>query len=169
METTIMKPETYAAVEVAKRALATAKALMEAEAAEAIASNDPPQLVRVYADLGEEAALLREPLTELAKLEQNLSYNKIPECFDAAGIQNVRVTGYGLVSLNRKWACSMLNKTAGLAYLRETGQAGMIQDYVAPMTLAGWAKEVTEESGAEPPDSIFKTSINRYCSLRRSK
>jgi hypothetical protein len=168
MDTT-MQPKTLALIEAADSALQAAKAALEFEATAAITSDDPAELVRYYADLEDATETLRAHTATLSKLSQDISYNQIPTLFDSKGIQNVRVTGYGLVSLVRKWSCSMIDKNLGLRYLRDTGQGGMIQDYVAPMTLASWAKAETEERGKEPPDDVFKTSINRYCSLRRAK
>jgi hypothetical protein len=164
-----MKPATAAALENAKLALEMAKTLLDAEAKEAIALSDPPELVRFYADMREGAEALRESVASLSKLEQNLSYEAIPACFDAAGIQNINVTGYGLVSLTRRWSCSFVDKEAGFKYLRDHGQGGMIIETVPAPTLGAWAKSEVEEKGVEPPDSLFKMSVNRYVSLRRSK
>jgi hypothetical protein len=63
----------------------------------------------------------------------------------------------------------MINKETGLAYLRDVGQGGMIIETVPAPTLGVWAREETEEKGREPPEDIFKTSIARHVSLRRSK
>ena len=83
----------------------------------------------------------------------------------------MRVTGYGLVSLIRKWSCSFLEgkKEDGFAYLRNAGQGGMIIETVPAPTLGAWAHAVTDETGNEPDPAIFKTSIARSVSLRRSK
>lgn len=164
-----MKPETRAACFAAQRALRTAYELLQRDALETITSNDAPDLVRFYANASEEADVMRETMGALAKLEKDLSYGAIPTCFDTHGIQNVRVNGYGLVSLNRRWSCSILDKPKGYQYLRDNGQAGMITETVNAMTLGAWAREEVEDKGAEPPDDIFKTSIARYVSLRSSK
>jgi hypothetical protein len=164
-----MKPETEAACHAALDALALANASLNEEARSAVSSDNPPDLVRFYADLREQAEALRDSVAQLSKLEQNLSYEQIPLAFDRAGIQNVRVTGYGLVGLTRRWSCSMIDKEAGFAYLREKGQGGMIIETVPAPTLGAWAHAVTDETGIEPPDDIFKTSIARSVSLRRSK
>ena len=163
-----MKPETTAACEAALYALERAKALLDEEAQTAI-TQDPPELIRFYADHREQAERLSAVTAEMNKLKDALSYIHIPAAFDTAGIQNVRVVGYGLVSLNRRWSCSMLNKDQGLAYLRGAGQGGMIIETVPAPTLGAWAHAVTDETGREPPDDIFKTSIARYVSLRPSK
>jgi hypothetical protein len=164
-----MQSDTNAACAAAKRALETARSLIERDVINALTVNDAPDLVRTYADLREEADAMRETLTAFAKLEQTLSYTSIPACFDAHGISNVRVTGYGLVGLNRRWSCSILDKPKGYAYLRETGQGGMIQETVNAMTLGAWARSEVEEKGKEPPDDLFKTSVARYVSLTRPK
>ena len=166
-----MKPETEAACASALFALAKATACLEAEAKEAISSDNPPDLVRYYADLREQAVALRDSVATISKIEQNLSYEQIPLAFDRAGIQNVRVTGYGLVGLIRKWSCSILEgqKDRAFLYLRAEGQGGMIIETVPAPTLGAWAHAVTDETGKEPPDEIFKTSVARSVSLRRSK
>ena len=166
-----MKPETEAACKAALFAIAKASALLDDEVKETISADSPPELVRTYADLREQADEMREAVSHLSKLEQNLSYQEIPLAFDRAGIQNVRVTGYGLVGLTRRWSCSFLEgkKEDGFSYLRGTGQGGMIIETVPASTLGAWAHAVTDETGNEPPDDIFKTSIARSVSLRRSK
>jgi hypothetical protein len=164
-----VKPETQAACEAAKRALETARAALFAEAETAISDNEPASLVRFYADAREEFAAMGEIVSEFNKLEKDLSYTRVPACFDAHGLENVRVAGYGLVGLNRRWSCSILDKLRGHSYLREHGQGGLIIETVPANTLGAWAREETEEKGREPPDDVFKTSVARYVSLRRSK
>lgn len=166
-----MKPETEAACKAALYALAKASALLDDEAKEAVSLDNPAELVRTYADLREQATDMRDAVAFLSKLEQNLSYEQIPLAFDRAGIENVRVTGYGLVSLIRKWSCSFIEgkQEEGFAYLRDQGQGGMIRETVPAPTLGAWARTVTDETGKEPPLEIFKTSIARSVSLRRSK
>ena len=57
----------------------------------------------------------------------------------------------------------------GFAYLRATGQGGMIIETVAAPTLGAWARRGRRETGIEPPDDIFKTTPVRSVSLRRSR
>lgn len=166
-----MKPETEAACHAALEALAFATASIEFEGREAITQDNPAELVRHYADLREQAEELRAAVANLSKMEQAMSYDIIPSAFDRAGIQNVKVVGYGLVGLTRRWSCSFLEgkKEDGFAYLRDHGQGGMIIETVPAPTLGAWAHAVTDETGVEPPDTLFKTSIARSVSLRRSK
>ena len=166
-----MKPETEAACHAALYALGKAALLLENDAKEAVSIDNPPDLVRYYADLREQAEDLRDAVALLSKIEQNLSYQQIPLAFDRAGIQSVRVVGYGLVGLTRKWSCSFLEgkKDEGFAWLREHGQGGMIIETIPAPTLGAWAHAVTDETGVEPNPEIFKTSIARSVSLRRSK
>ena len=164
-----MKAETQAACEAAKRALETARAAIFAEAQTAIANNEAPDMVRFYADMREELEAIGDTVKELNKLDRDLSYTAIPACFDAHGLQNIKLPGYGLVGLNRRWSCSIVDKPKGHAYLREHGQGGMIIETVNAMTLGAWAREETEDKGREPPDDVFKTTVARYVSLTRSK
>ena len=164
-----MNAEIQAACEAAKQALSTAVTLLINEAQSVVANNEAPDLVRFYADMREEFDALGGTLKELSKLDQGLSYTAIPACFDAHGIQNIRLPGYGLVGLNRRWSCSIINKPVGHKYLIDHGQAGMIQQTVNAMTLGAWAREETEDKGREPPDDVFKTTVARYVSLTRSK
>lgn len=164
-----MNPKTHAACEIAKRAIEDAKSLLTQEAETAIAANNPAELVRTYADLREEGEALRDAIADISKMERDLSYTKIPECFDLHGIQNVNVVGYGRVSLSQKWACSIIDREKGFSFLREHGQGGMIIETVNAQTLGAWAHAETEEKGREPPSEIFKTSVSRFVSLTRTK
>lgn len=164
-----MNAETQAACEAAKRALATAAQLLVNEAQSKVSTNEAPDLVRFYADMREELDAFGGMMKELNKLDQSLSYTSIPLCFDAHGLQNIKLPGYGLVGLNRRWSCSIIEKPKGLQYLRDHGQGGMIQETVNAMTLGAWAREETEDKGREPPDDVFKTTVARYVSLTRSK
>jgi hypothetical protein len=164
-----MKPETQAACEAAKKALETARASLFAEAESAISVNEAPDLVRFYADMREELESMASTISELNKLDKDLSYTRVPACFDAHGIQNIRIPGYGLVGLNRRWSCSILDKPKGYKYLRDNGQGGMIIETVNALSLGAWAREEVEDKGIEPPDDVFKTSVARYVSLTRSK
>ena len=49
-----MKPETEAACKAALLALARVNAFLDAETKEAVSSDDPPNLVRYYADMREQ-------------------------------------------------------------------------------------------------------------------
>ena len=166
-----MKPETEAACAHALSSIHKAVARIDSEGREAITQDNPAELVRHYADLREWAVFLRDAVAQLSKMEQAMSYEIIPLAFDRAGIKNIKVIGYGLVSLTRRWACSILEgkKEAGLAYLRDQGQGGMIIETVPAPTLTAWAHAVTDETGVEPPPDIFKTSVTRSVSLRKSK
>ena len=164
-----MKPETEAACYQAIAALARANELLDRDVKEVITSENPADIVRYYADLREQAETMREQTAVVAALEQNLSYNDIPRAFDVAGVSSVKVPGYGLVTLKRRWNCSMIDKMRAFAYLRMHDQGGMIIETVPAPTLGAWARSETEEKGREPPDDIFKTSINRFVSLTRSK
>lgn len=166
-----MKPDTAAACEAALSAIDRAQALLDAEGRQAITLDDPAELVRTYGDLREQADALRESITRFSKMEQALSYDIIPGSFDRAGIENIRVTGYGLVSLVRKWSCSILEgkKEQGLQFVRDVGQGGMIIETIPAPTLGAWARKHTEDTGRELPDEIFKTSIARSVSLRPSR
>jgi hypothetical protein len=123
-------------------------------------------MVRFYADLRERGEQLRDTVASISKMEHAFSYIHIPSCFDIAGIKNVRVVGYGLVGLTHRWSCSMIDKEKGFDYLRSTGQGGMIIETVPAPTLGAWAGAQVKETGVEPPDDIFKTTITRSVSLR---
>lgn len=164
-----MKPETEAACEIALSALQRVNVALETEAAGVTLLDEPPDMVRFYADLREQAERLRETLATVSKMEREFSYTLIPACFDRAGIKNVNVVGYGRVGLTHRWSCSMLNKETAFAYLREHGQGGMIIETVAAPTLGAWAGAQVRETGVEPPEDIFKTSVARSVSLERSK
>jgi hypothetical protein len=164
-----VKPETEAACEVALSYIERANAAIAAEATGVTALDNPSEMVRFYADLREQGERMRALVADVSKTEREFSYTLIPACFDRAGIKNVNVVGYGRVGLTHRWSCSMLDKEKGFAYLREHGQGGMIIETVAAPTLGAWAGAQVRDTGVEPPDDIFKTSVARSVSLERSK
>lgn len=166
-----MKPDTAAACQAAISAVTIARDLLNAEGREAIAADNHVELIRTYAELREQAEALREVVADFAKMEQALSYDVIPSSMKRAGVENARVTGYGLVSLVRDWKCSILKgkKEEGHQYLRDIGQGGMIVETVPAQTLGAWWHRYSDETGKELPRDIFSTGVVTHLSLRASR
>lgn len=166
-----MKPETAAACEAALSAIIRARDLLNAEGREAINKDDPNDLVRTYADLREQAEAIREEVTVFAKMEQALSYDVIPNAFERHGVENVRLTGYGLVSLVRDWKCSIVKgkKEEGHQFIRDIGQGGMIIETIPAQTLGAFWHSYSDETGRDFPRDIFNTNVVKHLSLRPSR
>jgi hypothetical protein len=84
------------------------------------------------------------------------------------GVKTITVEGVGRVSLSNRWSASMLDKTAGMEWLRETGNGSLIQETVNAQTLAAFAKDLNETKGMELPADIFKTGIMTYTSITKA-
>jgi hypothetical protein len=165
-----MKPDTAAACEAALSAIDRAVLLLDAEGRESITLDDPKDLVRTYAELREQATMLRESMKRFAKMEQAMSYEVIPSSFKRHGVEIIRLTGYGRVNLTTDFSCSIQKgkKEQGLQYLRDIGQGGMIIETVPAETLSAFARAYAKDEGRELPDNIFTTSVTTHCALTRS-
>ena len=58
----------------------------------------------------------------------------------------------------------MLNKSAGLVWLRSSGNDGLIQETVNAQTLGAFAKEQAM-TGKPLPDAIFKVTTANHVSI----
>ena len=93
-----MKPDTQAACEAATRPGDSPRRHLGRSRVRYLA-NEAPDLVRFYADMREELEAMASSISDLNPLDKDLSYSRIPACFDAHGIQNIKLPGYGLVGL----------------------------------------------------------------------
>ena len=134
------------------------------DTAEAIEQADIPQAAAYFAELRDTVKDLAAKTSALQKHLDQLSQELIPTLFTNQNIKTITIPGVGRVTVNVKWSASMLNKEAGLQWLRSTGNDGLIQETVHPQTLGAFAKEETM-TGKPLPQDIFKTSTMKFVSI----
>jgi hypothetical protein len=134
-----------------------------------LALHNHVELIKHYNHLRLATARIKEAREALAEMEEKLSREQIPDIFREQGIKTTTIEGVGRVTVSYRFSCSMLDKEQGLEWLRGNGHGGIIIETVNSSTLSAFAKSMLEESGAELPDAIFKTSTSPYTSITKVK
>lgn len=114
---------------------------------------------------------LDAPRKELNALIENLSRATIPEMFEEQStktvtIEDVRVGKYRF-TVAQKVSCSMIDKDAGMKWLRDNGHGGIIQETVPAPTLSAFAKDLVQNQGLDLPGDLFKISTMNYTSINK--
>ena len=156
------------AVASAVTSLQFAASAVLAENSAVLASNDLPAIIRHFDWLREINEQIKIARKSLEIVEDRLSHSEIPDAFKAVGVKTMTVDGVGRVSIGRRWACSMVDKDRGMAWLRENGDGGLIIETVNSSTLAAHAKDLLENHGKELPQELFHTHINAYTSITKA-
>lgn len=106
-------------------------------------------------------------LKEVNKTIRTLAEQKIPEYMDDNDIEKATVEGVGTVYLSTKVYANVRaeNKDAFYAWLRETGNAALIKEYVFPSTLNAFVKEQLG-NGVALPD-VLEARLYPTANLRR--
>ena len=110
-------------------------------------------------------ARLKEIATDMNSLADHLSTQLVPEAMQAAGFTTVN-HAVGRVTVASRVSASMLDKAAGLSWLRSHDLGDLIIETVNHQTLSAQAKTMLE-AGDELPAEIFKTSLKTYTSITR--
>lgn len=105
------------------------------------------------------------------KLE-GISRATIPEMLEEEDVSNVTLDyGEGLkyrFGKTQRVSCSMPDKEGGMAWLRENGGEGLIQETVNASSLSSFAKDYSKEKGADLPPEFFKTTSMVYTSVTKA-
>ena len=128
---------------------------------------DVPSVVKHFDALRNEYRALKDKLTKLENEVNQLSYDLIPTLFDTQSVKSIKIDGVGRVTVNQKWAASMKDKEAGMGWLRQTGNDGLIISTVNSSTLAAFAKTQALE-GSPLPSDIFEVGVAPYVSITKS-
>ena len=86
--------------------------------------------------------------------------------FDAQDVKTIKIDDVGRVTVNQKWAASMPDKSAGMDWLRVTGNEGLIIATVNAQTLAAFAK-TQALAGSPLPDDIFTVGVAPFVSITK--
>jgi hypothetical protein len=134
----------------------------------AVATNDHVEVIRHYAALRNATKQIKEARAALDEMEERLSREQVPDVMRAHGIRTTTIEGVGRVSLSNRWSCSMVDKEAGIDWLRGNGHDSLIQETVNSSTLAAFAKDMSIEHGIDLPDALFRTSIMTFTSITKA-
>ena len=87
--------------------------------------------------------------------------------FGNARLITANVKGVGRVTINDRWSATMPDREAGIAWLREHGSAGMIQETVNAQTLGAHAKDMAMAK-TPLPSEVFKVTAKPYTSITKA-
>ena len=118
-------------------------------------------------------AALRRKVDEMDKLVDDLkahvkylSYEVLPTLFTNQNIKTITIPDLGRCTVNVRWNATMPDKEAGMQWLRNTGNDGLIIETVNAMTLGSFAKEMTL-NGMPLPEEVFRVSTAQHISITR--
>lgn len=69
----------------------------------------------------------------------------------------------------QKVSCSIVDKEAGIAWLKTQGHGGLIQETVNSSSLASFAKDYPKSQGKDLPEDLFKVSLMTYTSVTKAQ
>jgi hypothetical protein len=164
-----MQQETLERLEFACGYLSGLAGAVRVDTEAAIASHDHVELIRHYNHLRLATARIKLAREALNDMEEDLSRVKVPEIMKEHNIKTIHIEDVGRVTVSYRFSCSMLDKDAGLDWLRTNGHGGIIIETVNSSTLSAFAKSQLEEKGEDLPDLIFKTGTSPYTSITKVK
>lgn len=162
-----MKEETLKQIEALNVQLMHVGDLIIKDTRDAIATRDHIEVIRHYDQLRICAAKIKQAREAISELEDTMSRNNVPEIMRDAGVKTVTVIGVGRVTISHRFSCSMLDKDAGIKWLKDNGHSGLVQETVNSATLGSFAKNMIQEQGKELPIDVFKTSVNAFTSITK--
>lgn len=162
-----MKPDTIFIFSNICESLQRITGIIREEHNSAIATQDHVQVIRHYDSLRKLNALIKESREALSHMEEHLSREDIPDVMRANNIRSTTIEGVGRVSLSSRWSASMIDKDAGMNWLRNHDHGGVIQETVNAQTLGALAKELNQ-GGFDLPSAFFKTSVMTFTSITRA-
>lgn len=127
---------------------------------------------REYKALRDLYEALDEHRKKLHELLEGLNRETIPSMMEEAGTPSLKVEcadgiHYRFVK-SQRMSASMVNKEGGIAWLREAGQGGIVQETVNAQTLGAFAKRWIQEDGKDLPPEYFKLSTMNVVSVTKA-
>lgn len=127
-------------------------------------------------ELAKRLRYVMDDLDELAKKKsvlykeyEDLRKVQIPEAMEELGLDNVKITDVGRISLRSDLYATIPgdHKEEAYSWLMENGFGGIVKDYVQPSTMKAFCKEQIKE-GVELPDDLFKVTPYTMAALTRT-
>ena len=134
---------------------------------ELVEKADIPLIVKHFAALRTEYRALKDKIEKLESEVNDLSYNLIPTMFDAQNVKTIKIDDVGRTTVNQRWVASMPDKSAGMDWLRVTGNEGLIIETVNAQTLAAFAK-TQALAGSPLPEEVFTVGVAPYTSITKA-
>jgi len=104
-------------------------------------------------NLKKQKAACEERIKELNKQIEHIATKELPKLLEDTDIDRLHIKGLGTVYLQNEFYCNVLkeNRDQLYAWLRETNNGSIIQDWVFPATLKAFVREQYEKGLELPP------------------
>lgn len=128
-----------------------------------------PDALRFYKDVKDGYELAEVERKKVGQLIEDLSRTTIPDMMDEQGVKTITLEDIGYrFTVSQRWSCSIIDKDAGIPWLKENGAAALVFETVNAQTLASYAKGRVEDEGFDLPVDIFKTGTMNYTSVTKA-
>lgn len=164
-----MKLETHAHLNRVVQHLQQVTGEIRIDTNEVLATKDHITVIRHYDDLRKATEQIKEARKALDEIEEHLSREDVPDILRENKIKTITVEGVGRVTISHRWSASMLDKDAGILWLKAHNMGGIVQETVNAQTLAAHAKALMETKGTELPPNVFKVGQMAYTSITKVK
>jgi hypothetical protein len=133
-----------------------------------LATKEHIEIIRHNDDLRKATASIKEARKALDEIEEHMSREDVPDILRANKIKTITVEGVGRVTISHRWSASMIDKEAGIKWLKANDYGGIVQETVNAQTLAAHAKALMEGPGTELPADLFKVGQMAYTSITKA-
>lgn len=111
---------------------------------------------------------MKDASTGFSNMVTHIGYSVLPEAMEQQDVTSVKTaTGYR-VTLNRRMNVKMLDKILGFQWLRDNNLGDLITETVNAQTLGSQVRQMMENEGIEPPDSVFEVKPSKYASMTKA-
>lgn len=164
-----MKHEIKTQLDHLVRQLQSVTGFIRTDTAQIIATKDHIEIIRHYDDLRKATEQIKEARKALDEIEEHMSREDVPDILRENKIKTITVEGVGRVTISHRWSASMLDKEAGIMWLKANDMGGIVQETVNAQTLAAHAKALMETKGTELPPDVFKVGQMAFTSITKVK
>jgi hypothetical protein len=139
----------------------------ERDTVKVIEEGNIPNVVTYFAELRATVDELKVKMASMQKHLDALSQELIPTLFNNQNTKTIKIDNVGRVTVADRWSCSILKPDQAFAFIRESGNGGMIKPSIHPMTMGAHAKDM-HEAGKPLPQQLFKVSSTPYTSITKA-
>jgi hypothetical protein len=161
-----MKFDTETAASYAADKLTSFLERAQRDTQEVVQTNDIPTTLAHFVRFRDTVKALEAKINDLKKHVDSLSYEILPTLFTNQNIKTITIPDLGRCTVNVRWSASMPDKEAGMNWLRDTGNDGLIIETVNSMTLSSFAKEMAM-NGMPLPEQLFKVGTAQHISITK--
>lgn len=131
-----------------------------------------PDACRTYKAIRDKYEELDEHRKKLLEHLENLNRDTIPTMMEDQKAPSIKVECAGGIHYrfvrSQRLSVSMLNKEAGIQWLRDAGQGGIVQETVNAQTLSAFVKRWIQEDGRDVPEEFFKLNTMNIVSVTKA-